>query len=178
MPEYMRMTRNELVWQIEGSVKWGCALRIYPFLKARGDFSIYHAVDRVPKFTVVVSGFEETEDESGRRVVGVEGNIQVLFGDSGQGAYLKDLGLEFLPFIIRVKDGSSLDTECQPSLLSFVLALAQLPTKEAVIDWKTARIHFYRPLTGWEGFLLGTLLTPYMPRSLEIGDLNEIYMEW
>jgi len=178
MPEHMRMTRDKLIWQIEDSVKWGCAHRIYPVLKARGDFKLYHAVNRVPKFTVVVDGFEQINDKSGRRVVEIRGEIRVLFGDSDEGVYLKDLDLEFRPFIIRVNDGHSLDTGNQPSLLSFVLALAQLPTKEAVIDGKTAEIRFYRPLTGWEGFLLGVLLTPYAPRSLEIGDLDEIRMEW
>jgi hypothetical protein len=109
MPQYMRMTRNELVWQIENSVKRGCTHRIYPFLKARGDFELYHAADQASKFAVVVSGFEEIEDESCRRFVETEGEIRVLFGNSDQGVYLKDLDLELRPFIIRVKDGRSLD---------------------------------------------------------------------
>jgi hypothetical protein len=178
MPRYMRMTRDELIWQIENSVRWGCAHRIYSVLEARGDFRLYHAVGRVPKFTVVVVGFEEAKDESGRRVVETEGEIRVLFGNSDQGVYLKDLDLEFRPFIICVKDGHCLDTGSMPSLPSFVSALAQLPTKEAVIEGETAEIRFYRPLTGWEGFLLGVLLTPYAPRFPKIGDLNEICVEW
>jgi len=178
MPRYMRMTRNELIWQIESSVKWGCAHRIYSVLEARGDFKLYHAVGRAPEFTVVVVGFEEAKDESGRRVVKTEGEIRVLFGNSDQGVYLKDLNLEFRPFIICVKDGHCLDTGSMPSLPSFVLALAQLPTKEAVIEGETAEIRFYRPLAGWEGFLLGVLLTPYAPRFPKTGDLNEIRMEW
>jgi hypothetical protein len=95
MPRYMRMTRNELIRQIESSVKWGCAHRIHSVLEARGDFELDDALNWVPKFTVVVSGFEETEDKSGRRAVETEGEIRVLFGNSDQGVYLKDLDSNF-----------------------------------------------------------------------------------
>jgi len=178
MPRYMRVTRDDLIWQIENSVKWGCAHRVYSVLGARDDFRLCRAVGRVPEFTVVVSGFEEAKDERGKRVVGTEGEIRVLFGNSDQGVCLKDLGLEFRPFIICVKNGHCLDTGSMSSLPSFVLALAKLPTKEAVIEGGTAEIRFYRPLTGWEGFLLGVLLTPYAPRFPKLGDLDKIRMEW
>jgi hypothetical protein len=125
-----------------------------------------------------VSGFEEAKDEGGRRSVETEGEIRVLFGNSDEGVCLKDLGLEFRPFIICVKDGHCLDAGGMPSLPSFVLALAQLPTKEAVIEGKIAEIRFYRPLAGWEGFYLCIQLNPAEPYWFVAGDLTEIRVAW
>jgi hypothetical protein len=174
----MRMTRDELVQEIEKSVKWGCADRIYSVLVARGDFRLHRAIGLVPKFAVVVSGFEQARDESGGMLVEMEGEIQVLFGEDGLGVHLEDLDLEFLPLILRVEDGHCLDTGSQPSLPYFVLTLVQLPTKEAVINGKTATIRFYRPLTGWEGFFLCRWLRPNEPYWLKAGNLTEIRMSW
>jgi hypothetical protein len=175
----LKWTRHELVWQIESAVRQGFMQRIYTVLKTRGDdFWLKHATYLLPKFTVVVSGFEQINDESGERSIEMVGEIQVLLGDSDRGIHLKDPDLEFRPFVISVKDGRRLGVGDQPSLPSLVLILAELPTEKAVIHKKIAKIRFYRPLTGWEGFLLGQELKPFRLLGPKSRDLIEISMKW
>jgi hypothetical protein len=179
MPKYMRMTRDELVKFLKESVKAGCAERIHAVLAARGQASqLSQAESLVPEFTIVLSGFEQVIDKSGETLVEVKGEIRVFFGNSEQGVRLEGLDLEFRPFVIRVKDGHYLGVNNQPMLFEVVETLASLPTKKAEINLNTATISFYRPLTGWEGFLLCLCLNPDRPDELVAGDLKEIRVVW
>jgi hypothetical protein len=91
---------------------------------------------------------------------------------------LEGLDLEFRPFVIRVKDGHYPGVNYQPMLFEVVETLASLPTKKAEINLNTATISFYRPLTGWEGFLLCLCPNPDRPDQLVAGDPTEIRVEW
>jgi hypothetical protein len=103
---------------------------------------------------------------------------QVLFGDDKKEVHLEALNLEFRSFTIRVEDGYYLGVNDQPTLPDIVETLVHLPTQEAVINSKTATIHFYRPLNGWEGFFLCLWLDPAEPYWLEVGDLTQIDVAW
>jgi hypothetical protein len=175
----MQMTRDELVKFLEESVKKGCVERISAVLAARGqDSQLSQAESLVPKFTIVLSGFEQVIDKNGETLVETSGEIRVLFGNSKRGVRLEALNLKFRPFTIRVEDGYYLGVNDQPMLFEVVETLASLPTEEAVIDLNTATIRFYRPLTGWEGFFLCLCLNPARPDELVAGDLKEIRVEW
>ncbi len=179
MPEHMRMTRDELFRLLDESVRKGCVGRIRAVLAARKQASRpSQAESLVPELKIVLSGFEQIDDESGQALVKTSGEVRVLFGDNERGVRLEDLGLEFRPFTIRVENGYYLGVNYQPMLFEVVEALAHLPTEEAVIDLNTIAIRFYRPLTGWEGFFLCLSLTPDEPYWLVAGDLTEIRVVW
>jgi len=182
MPEYMEMTRNKLAELLEGAVKEGFAERIRAVLAARSQGSrlpqTKDLAKLVPQFSIALCGFEEITDEKGNTLVKTEGKVQVLFEGNEQEVYLEGLDLKFCPFTIRVEYGYYLGVNNQPTLPEIVETLASLPTKEAVIDANTATIHFYRPLTGWEGFFLCLCLDPDQPYWLVAGDLTEIRVVW
>jgi hypothetical protein len=173
----MRMTRNELFELLEESVRRGCIGRISAVLAANGQ-GLQQAKGLVPMFTIVLGGFEEVIDENGEALVETSGEVQVLFGDDKKGVRLEPLNLEFRSFTVRVEDGYFLGVNNQPTLPDIVETLAHLPTQEAVIDQKTATIHFYRPLAGWEGFFLCLWLDPAEPYQLRAGDLTQIRVVW
>jgi hypothetical protein len=177
MPEHMEMTRDELVKFLKRSIREGCAGRIRAVLAARGQ-DLQQAESRVPKFTIVLSGFEQVIGESGEALVRASGEVRVLFGNSKEGVRLEDLDLEFRPFTVHVEDGYYLGVNNQPVLTEIVETLAHLPTKKAVINLNAAEIHFYRPLTGWEGFFLCLCLNPDRPDDLVAGDLTKIRVVW
>jgi hypothetical protein len=177
----MRMTRNKLFELLEESVRRGCVGRISAVLAAQGRDrcqALQQAKGLVPRFTIVLGGFEEVIDKNGEALVEASGEVQVLFGDDKKGVHLEALNLEFRSFTIRVKDGYYLGVNDQPTLFDIVETLAHLPTQEAVINLKTATIHFYRPLNGWEGFFLCLWLDPAEPYWLEVGDLTQIDVAW
>jgi len=179
MPRYMQIARDELVNLLEAFVRKGCIERICAVLVARGQTSdLSRAEDLVPEFSIALQGFEQITDKSGNALVKTEGEIQVLFGNNEQGVYLEDLDLEFRPFTIRVEDGYYLGVDSQPVLTEIVGTLACLPAKEAVIALNAVTIHFYRPLTGWEGFYLCLWLDPAEPYWLVAGDLTVIHVVW
>jgi hypothetical protein len=177
MPEHMEMTRDELVKFLKRSIREGCVGRIRAVLAARGQ-DLQQAESRVPKFTIVLSGFEQVIGESGEALVRASGEVRVLFGNSKEGVRLEDLDLEFRPFTILVKDGYYLGVNNQPMLFEVVETLAHLPTEEAEVDSKIITIRFRRSLTGWEGFFLCLCLNPDRPDQLVAGDLTEIRVVW
>jgi hypothetical protein len=178
----MEMTRDELAEYLKKSVKAGCVERIQAVLdalNAQGQAPyLSQAEDLIPEISIVLDGFEQITGKNGEALVELKGTIEVLFGNDEKGAYLKDLGLEFRPFTIRVEDGYYLGVNDQPMLPDIVRTLAHLPTEEAEIDLNTATIRFYRPLNGWEGFYLCLWLDPAEPYWFVAGDLTEIRVAW
>jgi hypothetical protein len=178
----MEMTRDELAEYLKESVRAGCAERIQAALNAfnaQGQAPrLPRAEDLIPEISIVLDGFEQITGKNGKALVEMKGTIKVLFGNDEEGVYLKDLGLEFRPFTIRVEDGYYLGVNNQPMLPDIVGTLAHFPTEEAVIDLNTVTARFYRPLTGWEGFFLCLCLAPDRPDGLVAGNLTEIRVVW